>query len=91
LGNIFKNRIIPLLQEYFFDDWAKIRLVLGDNKKSKECQFIASEEVTMDALFGNTETDDLEWVESKRVFHVNLLAFHRPEAYLGIYAKAATS
>jgi hypothetical protein len=91
LGNIFKNRIIPLLQEYFFDDWAKIRLVLGDNKKSKECQFIASEEVTMDALFGNTETDDLEWMESKRVFHVNLLAFHRPEAYLGIYAKAATS
>ncbi len=27
----FRDRIIPLLQEYFFQDWAKIQLVLGDN------------------------------------------------------------
>ena len=31
LSNAMRNRIFPLLQEYFFDDWAKIRAVLGRN------------------------------------------------------------
>jgi 5-methylcytosine-specific restriction protein B len=31
LCDAFRDRIIPLLQEYFFNDWAKIQLVLGDN------------------------------------------------------------
>ncbi|MFO8146887.1 MAG: AAA family ATPase [Gillisia sp.] len=30
LCNIFQNEIIPLLQEYFYDDWEKIQIVLGD-------------------------------------------------------------
>ena len=30
LENIFKNKIIPLLQEYFYDDWEKILMVLGN-------------------------------------------------------------
>ena len=29
LKYIFRNRIVPLLQEYFFDDWEKISWVLG--------------------------------------------------------------
>ena len=31
LSDTFRNRILPLLQEYFFDDWAKIRVVLDNN------------------------------------------------------------
>ena len=31
LSFTFRNRIFPLLQEYFFDDWVKIRAVLGNN------------------------------------------------------------
>ncbi|MDE0459866.1 MAG: AAA family ATPase [Chromatiales bacterium] len=31
LSDTFRNRMLPLLQEYFFDDWAKIGVVLGNN------------------------------------------------------------
>ena len=31
LADTFRNRIFPLLQEYFYDDWRKIHAVLGKN------------------------------------------------------------
>ena len=31
LASTFRTRIVPLLQEYFYDDWEKIRAVLNDN------------------------------------------------------------
>ena len=31
LAEAFQRRIMPLLQEYFYDDWAKIRFVLNEN------------------------------------------------------------
>ena len=31
LASAFRHRIVPLLQEYFFYDWEKIRAVLNDN------------------------------------------------------------
>ena len=40
LESIFSEKILPLLEEYFFEDWEKIRLVLGDNQKAEEHQFI---------------------------------------------------
>ena len=36
LADVFQNRIVPLLQEYFFDDWSKIRAVLGGNNFVQE-------------------------------------------------------
>ena len=32
LRQAFKNKILPLLEEYFYDDWQKIRWVLGEAK-----------------------------------------------------------
>lgn len=37
LSFTFRNKIFPLLQEYFFDDWEKIRAVLGNNAFVQEC------------------------------------------------------
>lgn len=36
LADTFRNRIFPLLQEYFYDDWRKIRAVLGQNSFVRE-------------------------------------------------------
>ena len=35
LNKIFKNKIIPLLQEYFYDEWEKITKVLNDETNHK--------------------------------------------------------
>ena len=37
LRNVFNTKIIPLLQEYFFDDYEKIKLILNDENKFIEC------------------------------------------------------
>ena len=36
LINCFENEIIPLLEEYFFGDYGKIGLVLGDSFVKKD-------------------------------------------------------
>ncbi len=84
LAGIFRNRIVPLLQEYFFDDYSKIRLVLGDNgKKNPACRFFA--ETPPDGIFfGNV--DDI--VDSERkICRLNESVFENPvrETFTGIY------
>ena len=37
LRNVFGTKIIPLLQEYFFDDYEKIKLILNDENTFIEC------------------------------------------------------
>lgn len=81
LANVFKNKILPLLQEYFYDDWEKIRLVLGDNQKNEDCQFITKEERKASDLFGKSIDD----IEDKMLYKINKTAFDNPQSYLKIY------
>lgn len=50
LGEIFQNRIIPLLQEYFCEDYEKNRLVLGDNKKTDDSSALPKVSTTPSCL-----------------------------------------
>lgn len=78
LGEIFRNRILPLLQEYFYEDYEKIRMVLGDNQKSKdEPKFVEVEKADYMNLFGKTEFD----FEGIRTYRINEDAFCDPDAY----------
>lgn len=89
LSNIFRNKIIPLLQEYFYDDWEKIRLVLGDNQKTgenKQYQFIKIKEgYALKTLFGDTQHELLDNDDSSKVYEINKDAFSNPESYVKIY------
>jgi 5-methylcytosine-specific restriction protein B len=86
LQAIFKNKIIPLLEEYFFEDWQKIRLVLGDNQKSDEqLQFIQeiNQEDDLAELFG--QKHDLDQYAIRPRYQFNSSALSQMKAYLGIY------
>ena len=86
LQNIFKHKILPLLEEYFFEDWDKIRLVLGDNpKKNDENQFITlnKDDYDTEKLFGES---DLDGTEIANAYSLNKKALDKENSYIFIYA-----
>ncbi len=78
LYDLFKNKIIPLLQEYFYDDWQKINLVFNDNG------FIKSKLVKTKELFSNCKDfEDID--EDKDIFYLDEGALKAKEEYVKIY------
>ncbi|MBP2281348.1 5-methylcytosine-specific restriction protein B [Psychrobacter sp. PL19] len=78
LGNIFKRRIIPLLQEYFFSDWERIGWVLNDPSKHNSEQFIQTGNISpaISELFDSS----INGLNDRR-YHINETAFNNPESY----------
>ena len=84
LASIFEYSIIPLLGEYFFDDWGRIMMVLGDNQKqNKKLAFINRENINLSLLFGDESIiDDLA---ERSLYSINKEALYKAESYIGIY------
>jgi len=83
LENIFKKSVIPLLQEYFYEDYDKIRIVLGDNAKDEDEQFISAVSILEDVFEGNI--DDIDIPEKKYI--INYDNFKNIMAYKNISQK----
>ncbi|MCW7540482.1 AAA family ATPase [Aquabacterium sp. A7-Y] len=86
LQQVFSTRVLPLLEEYFLEDWQKIRLVLADNQKPAPAQFVresADHEDDLARLFGSDH--GLDSYTTKRRYAVQDAAFSNPDAYIGIY------
>lgn len=59
LAGIFEKNVIPLLQEYFYEDYEKIQLVLGDNAKDDEFKFILDKPLKIKDIFSSSPDIDL--------------------------------
>ena len=53
LKQVFAGEILPLLQEAFYNDWARIRLVLADQTVDKEFQLVRVQDQKVEDLFPN--------------------------------------
>ncbi|MGY3686389.1 McrB family protein [Vibrio coralliilyticus] len=94
LTKAFVGKIVPLLQEYFHDDWSKIRLVLGDNQKAgsdrkelEALQFVRQEKIEYQKLFGNQYEPDGYTSDEYRysLADQNDAVWTKGESYLAIY------
>jgi len=85
LADVFKRRVIPLLLEYFFEDWSKVRAVLADDQTDERSeQFILQKEVN-DGLFASGSK------HAKYVFSINDKALKNSAAYRKIYESVTES
>ncbi|MFH7410145.1 McrB family protein [Acinetobacter variabilis] len=79
LASIFTQKIIPQLQEYFFDDWAKINLVFFNNG-----MLIADDIFKKNNLFPSNFEEELGYSNEKKIWKIKTEAFNTIDAFLQI-------
>jgi 5-methylcytosine-specific restriction protein B len=82
LSLIFRNQILPLLQEYFFEDWQRIQWVLNDHRKAFGHRFVIESATSMRNLFGPLD----ELADGTKRWKLDTNAFGQIESYRGIAA-----
>lgn len=80
LATVFRNQVLPLLQEYFFEDWQRIAWVLNDHRKPVGCRFVVPPPYSAETLFGA----GAEVPSEAKLWRLDPRAFDRPESYAGI-------
>lgn len=79
LKKIFENKIIPLLQEYFYEDFSKIQLIFNDSVKDEQYQIIQKQSLP----HGLFSKNDLDLSDDR--YKINLKALEHQESYIQIY------
>lgn len=82
LGSIFQKSVLPLLQEYFYEDYDKIQLVLGDNDKDEKLKFVKNSPVE-DGIFNGYISDVAGLSETK--YEIQTSAFTNLQSYKKIH------
>jgi 5-methylcytosine-specific restriction protein B len=80
LEQIFRRNLLPLLQEYFFEDWQRIHWVLNDHRKPEPLQIVTRPSSQSSKLFGEgvpVNEQNVRW-------HINDDALSNIEAYTRI-------
>ena len=79
LVSIMKNKIIPLLQEYFYGDWEKVELILGGAGTNND-YFINKKKVNVNGLFKTNIMDNYQ-----EQYTYSIVDNPTKEAFLNVY------
>lgn len=87
LAGVFRHQIMPLLEEYFFDDWERIRWVLNDHRAPDGQGFLRRPSTSAHDLLGAQVAASLR---DNRWEH-NPEALESAKSYLNILGKQGAS
>lgn len=82
LQEVFARQVIPLLQEYFFDDLSKVALTLTTSPDAPA--FVVRRKLTQRALFGDVAPEALPF--EREVFEITPATTWTAASFMGLYA-----